>query len=235
MNRWITRAALAGALAFAAGLAFAGPSQEEGTEPGKKKEAPLPEAKCPVTGNPINFAVSVATDDGPVFFCCKNCIPKYEADPAKYADKVAAQRKALADWPKVQVLCPVSREPVDPKVFIEYEGAKVYFCCKGCIEKFQKDPEKYKAALANSYTYQTKCPVTGNAIDPEARVGKIYFCCKNCPKKFFADPAKYAPNLEAQGFKFDPADLKAGEEGAANTPESHGPHEHGHEEHNHDQ
>jgi YHS domain-containing protein len=197
--------------------------QDEGTE----AVADLP--KCPVMGEPINFAVSVATDDGPVFFCCKDCIPKYEADPAKYAEKVAAQRKALADRPKVQVLCPVSGEPVDPKVFVEHDGAKVYFCCKGCIGKFQKDPEKYKAALANSYTYQTKCPVSGNAIDPEAHVGKIYFCCKGCPKKFFADPAKYAPNLEAQGFKFAAADMKPGEEGTASASDEHGPHEHGHD------
>jgi YHS domain-containing protein len=39
------------------------------------------------------------TDDGPVYFCCKGCAAKYKANPAKYAEKVAAQRKFLAEHP----------------------------------------------------------------------------------------------------------------------------------------
>jgi xanthine dehydrogenase accessory factor len=26
---------------------------------------------------------------------------------------------------------------------MEYEGEKVYFCCDGCKESFEADPEKY--------------------------------------------------------------------------------------------
>ena len=36
---------------------------------------------------------------------------------------------------------------VDPAIFIEYKGKKVYFCCKGCDQKFREDPEKYIARL----------------------------------------------------------------------------------------
>ena len=31
--------------------------------------------------------------------------------------------------------------------FVEYQGKKVYFCCKGCETEFNKDPEKYVAKL----------------------------------------------------------------------------------------
>jgi YHS domain-containing protein len=32
---------------------------------------------------------------------------------------------------------------VDPKVTVNYKGKTVGFCCKDCIEEFNKDPEKY--------------------------------------------------------------------------------------------
>lgn len=199
----------------------------EGHEKAPTAAAEVP--KCPVTGEPVNLAVSAETDDGPVFFCCKHCISKYQADPAKYRDQVAAQRKALADRPKVQVLCPVSREPVDQKVFIETGGEKVYFCCKGCIKKYQRDPAKYAAALANSYTYQTKCPVMGEDINPKAFSeapggNRIFYCCKGCEKKLYGNLQKYAPNLAAQGYVYDAKEMTHGE-----------PHEdhdaHGHDDH----
>ncbi len=59
-------------------------------------EAALP--KCPVMENePIDLAISIRTKDGPVYFCCKACIAKYKANPDEYAEKVAIQRRALAE------------------------------------------------------------------------------------------------------------------------------------------
>lgn len=46
-----------------------------------------------------------------------------------------------------QTTCPVMGNPIDPNVFVEYKGRKVYFCCKACISKFQADPDKYLAKL----------------------------------------------------------------------------------------
>jgi len=42
--------------------------------------------------------------------------------------------------------CPVSgkeftKSDASPKY--EYEGKDYYFCCTGCKDKFEKDPEKY--------------------------------------------------------------------------------------------
>ena len=41
---------------------------------------------------------------------------------------------------------PVCGVPVDmenPKHVVEYKGEKVYFCCDGCLVKFEQQPEKY--------------------------------------------------------------------------------------------
>lgn len=46
-----------------------------------------------------------------------------------------------------QKTCPVMGDPIDPDVFAEYEGRKVYFCCEDCVKKFKANPEKYLAKL----------------------------------------------------------------------------------------
>jgi hypothetical protein len=46
----------------------------------------------------------------------------------------------------------------------------------------------------------TKCPVSGAAVDPKYLVvyeGRVIgFCCPECPKQFWADPAKFADKLK---------------------------------------
>jgi len=191
-------------LAFGSGLCQA--SEGHGSKGGH-----LP--KCPVMGDdPIDLSVSLATADGPVYFCCSDCIQDYQADPGKFARQVAAQRKYLANLPKVQVTCPVTGKTVNKKVFATYRGQKVLFCCKGCIGKFENNPGKYAAALANSYTYQTKCPVMGGPINPQAALKladgrKIYFCCNGCDKKLVKNPEKFLPKLAAQGIGVSAKDL----------------------------
>ncbi|MCP4250351.1 MAG: hypothetical protein GY778_25185 [bacterium] len=210
VSRWTAGLILGSALFIAVASVQAGPEDEA------KPPAPLP--KCPVSGEPIDFSVSVAADEGPVFFCCNGCVKKYKAAPEKYAEKVAVLRKALADRPKVQVTCPVTGKPVDPKVSIDHAGKKVFFCCSGCVGKYQADPGKYKAGLANAYTYQTTCPVMGEEINPKAftklSTGQtIHFCCKGCDKKLLANPEKYDEHLAAQGIHVDWSKVKKGSDG----------------------
>jgi Cu(I)/Ag(I) efflux system membrane fusion protein len=63
-----------------------------------------------------------------------------------------------------QTTCPVMGNPIDPAIFVEYKGKKVYFCCRGCDKKFQEDPEKYLAKLPQ---FQEPVPTTKNdTADP---------------------------------------------------------------------
>ncbi|MCZ6816745.1 MAG: hypothetical protein O7F76_08670, partial [Planctomycetota bacterium] len=127
---------------------------------------------------------------------------------------------------------------VNKKAVYEKDGDKTYFCCKMCLSKFSQDPGKYKDKLANCYTYQTKCPVMGEEIDPKAATTlyngfKLYYCCAMCDKKFKENPAKYVANLEAQGIKIDPK--KVGAKKDASDKGAHEGHDHkGHDHEGHD-
>jgi len=51
-------------------------------------------------------------------------------------------------------------------------------------------------ATSQPVAVNTKCPVSGDDVDPKVTVvydGKTYaFCCADCVKSFNKDPAKYA-------------------------------------------
>lgn len=208
-----------------------------GFTPATAGESDMP--NCPVMGEPIDLKVSTATETGPVFFCCKGCVKRYNANPSKYAKDVAKQRAFLAKRDKVQVTCPVTGEAVDHKTTIQHEGKTVAFCCKGCVSKFKNDPSRYRKNLANSYTFQTKCPVMDEEIDPAvfttlASGQNIYYCCKGCEKRMLGNPEKYAARLASQGFGYSPKELV--KKGAAKSHEGHdhSDHDHGgHGGHNH--
>jgi hypothetical protein len=44
--------------------------------------------------------------------------------------------------------CVVSNDKIDPQVPpLVYNGQEYRFCCRGCIKKFNREPEKYAARL----------------------------------------------------------------------------------------
>lgn len=43
--------------------------------------------------------------------------------------------------------CPVLGGNIDKKIFADYKGKRIYFCCPGCDEAFKNDPEKYMKKL----------------------------------------------------------------------------------------
>ena len=57
-------------------------------------------------------------------------------------EKKAADEPQVAES-KEQTQCPVMGGAVNKELFVEYKGQKVYFCCPGCEESFNKEPEKY--------------------------------------------------------------------------------------------
>jgi YHS domain-containing protein len=124
---------------------------------------------------------------------------------------------------KAQTKCPVMGGDIDKQYFADYNGKRVYFCCPMCAPQFNKDPEKYikkledegvtlektPAAPEAPVVAQTKCPITGNAIDKQYfadRNGKrVYFCCPNCAAEFNKDPDKYVKQLEDAGVTLENA------------------------------
>lgn len=47
----------------------------------------------------------------------------------------------------LNTICPVSDEEADPQITYDYKGKTYSLCCKKCLRKFKKDPEKYISRL----------------------------------------------------------------------------------------
>jgi len=57
-----------------------------------------------------------------------------------------------------QTKCPVMRGKIDEKFFVDYKGKRIYFCCSGCIEEFNKDPAKYLKKMEEEGVTPAKTP-----------------------------------------------------------------------------
>lgn len=55
---------------------------------------------------------------------------------------------AWADTPQTQ--CPVMGGAIDKKVYADYQGKRIYFCCSACVPEFKKDPEKYLKKMSEA-------------------------------------------------------------------------------------
>lgn len=105
-----------------------------------------------------------------------------------------------------QTVCPVMGEKIDKNIYVDYQGQRVYFCCQGCIDSFNKEPEKYfkKAAKENILfeNVQTACPVSGDPVNKEFfsyHKGRgVYFCNQDCKAAFEKNPEKYMDKLKGQ-------------------------------------
>ena len=64
---------------------------------------------------------------------------------------VAAAPALAQESPPVEPLnkyCPVMEgEKVNPDLYVDYEGKRVWFCCESCVEDFKNDPTAYLAKL----------------------------------------------------------------------------------------
>ena len=60
---------------------------------------------------------------------------------------LSAEPKSSSIARKPQTKCPIQGEAIDKKLFTDYKGKRIYFCCSGCVDTFKKDPEKYMSAM----------------------------------------------------------------------------------------
>ncbi len=57
-----------------------------------------------------------------------------------------------------QTTCPVMGGKIDKKVFLDYQGKRIYFCCTGCVDDFKKNPEQYLKKLEEQGVVVEKSP-----------------------------------------------------------------------------
>lgn len=133
------------------------------------------QAMCPVMDEPLGSMggpIKVMVGDKPIFLCCKGCVKKIRAEPAKYLSKVYGKdggqdgvaasgeqvrpnvfKVTAGDAPFIaaQKTCPVMDEPLHAMggpYRVHANGKAIYICCPGCAKKIAADPQKYLAALA---------------------------------------------------------------------------------------
>ena len=131
-TRFLTLIAIA-LLAFST-VGFAEETAEEKTPELK------PQTTCPVMGGKINKDIHVDYQGQRVYLCCEGCKETFKKDPEKYLKKLADSNVLLES---VQTTCPVMGGKINKELYVDHEGRRVYFCCKGCAAVFEKDPEKY--------------------------------------------------------------------------------------------
>jgi len=62
---------------------------------------------------------------------------------------------------KPQTICPVMGGKINKEIYTDYEGKRVYFCCKGCIGEFKKNPAKHIKKLEDQGVTLEKVPEGG--------------------------------------------------------------------------
>lgn len=128
---------------------------------------------CPVMDEPLGgmgTPIKVMVGDKPIYLCCKGCIKKIQAEPAKYLAMVYGSgnqasvpagteqvregifKVVAADAPFIaaQKNCPVMDEPLDAMggpYKVNAAGKAIYICCPGCAKKIAAEPQKWLAVL----------------------------------------------------------------------------------------
>jgi Cu+-exporting ATPase len=149
---------------------------------------------CGMTVDPQRAAGSSDYNGKTYHFCSKGCVAKFEADPQKYLQPAAKPQAMDA----VDPVCGMTVDPQRAAGSSDYKGKTYHFCSKGCLAKFEADPQKYLQPAAKSQAMDAVDPVCGMTVDPQRAAGSsdykgktYHFCSKGCVAKFEADPGKY--------------------------------------------
>ena len=96
---------------------------------------------------------------------------------------------------EAKLTCPVSGKAATKDHAAKYKEGQVYFCCDNCPKAFEANTKKYatkaNVQLVSTGQYkQTKCPLSGEALNPSTavKVGdlSVSFCCDKCKAKYEA-------------------------------------------------
>ncbi|HJZ67387.1 MAG TPA: YHS domain-containing protein [Blastocatellia bacterium] len=91
---------------------------------------------CPVSGGAVVEKYRTEYKGQFVYFCCEGCLNEFSKGPDAFVAKLSKEDQEAI---KPNEVCPVSGEPVNRSLSLEFEGRKVYFCCEHCVETYKKD------------------------------------------------------------------------------------------------
>ena len=75
----------------------------------------------------------------------------------RQANKTECVKPEPVLLPGAQITCPVMEgKRINNRLYVDYQGYRIYVCCNPCVKAVRKDPEKYlKRLLAAGITPQT--------------------------------------------------------------------------------
>ena len=147
-------------------------------------------------------------------------------------------------------VCGMNVDPEKAKAKVERGGKTYYFCCGGCAQKFEREPEKYLAArpapvkMASVVQIGTakpaigglpiltsaprvKDPVCGMVVDLQTAAGKVehagksyHFCSTHCVERFKKDPEAFLAAPGSGGMGHATGHHAAGDQAAVAPPAS---------------
>lgn len=116
-----------------------------------------PLTTCPISGEPLGEdgePINVVYANRLVRFCCKSCIKDFRADPMPVFARLD-QAVIESQRPRYPLTtCVVSGEALGSMgepVERVYANHLVRFCCKSCIEDFEREPARYLQALDKAW------------------------------------------------------------------------------------
>jgi hypothetical protein len=70
---------------------------------------------------------------------------------------------------KAQTMCPVLEgNKVDKSLYVDFDGKRIYVCCKACVADVTKEPAKYVKKLEDAGITLDKVPAKDAAAKPAA-------------------------------------------------------------------
>jgi len=70
---------------------------------------------------------------------------------------------------KTQTTCPVMGGTVNTNIYVDYDGKRIYFCCKACPVEFKKAPAKYIGKLEKEGITLDKIPANASTKEPTTK------------------------------------------------------------------
>ena len=116
-NSWI-----AGLMAFVAAFAAVSIAADNKVDFSK--------LKCVVADKAAVEDKSSDWKDSKVYFCCGNCLKKFDGDKKAFASK--ANHQLIATKQVEQKLCPMTGKELNKEFSVEFKGATIGFCCTNC-------------------------------------------------------------------------------------------------------
>ena len=134
---------------------------------------------CGMTVDPATAAGHREWNGETYHFCSKSCKAKFDADPSGFVKPAdhsghAGHGAHAVAAPEKDPVCGMSVDPAKAAGSHSHGGRTYYFCSRGCIEKFKKEPDRYFPGQQGAHAPSER-PAGPEAL-PASPAATIYTC-----------------------------------------------------------